>query len=288
MLLYTPIRIDVFEIIESTLARFTLTYYAGWQVSSLPFQDQLLLTLMKLRLGCRDMDLGERFGVSRTTVSNVFHTFIFALYELLFEGILSAGIPSQQKCKGSMHKAFDEFVSARIAMDAIEILQDIPSDLDKQSVSYSRYKSRHTLKGVTCVAPNGALVYSSDLYPGSTSDVAIVDHCKVLDELEPGDLILADKGFTIHNLLKQGDHLNIPPFLSSKTHFTKEEAQMCLKIARARIHIERANERLKNFFLRHVSTSYRSISTEIFQVCCCLINFQAPLLKEIADNYSMQ
>ena len=175
-----------------------------------------------------DMDLGERFGVSRTTVSNVFHTFIFALYELLFEGILSAGIPSQQKCKGSMPKAFDEFVSARIGMDAIEILQDIPSDLDKQSVSYSRYKSRHTLKGVTCVAPNGALVYSIDLYPGSTSDVAIVDHCKVLDELEPGDLILTDKGFTIHNLLKQGVHLNIPPFLSSKTNFTKEEAKMCL------------------------------------------------------------
>ena len=109
------------------------------------------------------MDLGERFGDSRTTVSNVFHTFIFALYELLFEGILSAGIPSQQKCKGSMPKAFDEFVSERIAMDAIEIMQDIPSDLDKQSVSYSRYKSRHTLKAVTCVAPNGALVYSSHL-----------------------------------------------------------------------------------------------------------------------------
>ena len=83
-----------------------------------------------------------------------------------------------------MPKSFDDFVPARIAMDAIEIMQDIPSDLERQAVSYSRYKSRHTLKAVNCVAPNGALLYSSDLYPGSTLDVAIVIHCKVLDEME--------------------------------------------------------------------------------------------------------
>ena len=163
MLLYTSIPLDVFMIIQ-TLARFTLRYYAGWKVTSLSFQYQLLLTLMKLRLDCRDLELAERFGVSRTTISNIVHTFIVALHELLFEGIGSAGKPSQQKCKGSMPKSFDEFVSARIAMDAIEIMQEIPSDLERQAVSYSRYKSRHTLKAVTCVALNGALVYSSDLY----------------------------------------------------------------------------------------------------------------------------
>ena len=47
-----------------------------------------------------------------------------------------------------MPKSFDEFVSARIAMDAIEIMQDIHSDLERQAVSYSRSKSRHTLKAV--------------------------------------------------------------------------------------------------------------------------------------------
>ena len=276
----------MFDIILATLQRFDLNYYANWKVVNISIEQQLIMTLMKLRLGCRDLDLAVRFDVSRSTVSNVVHTFIAALHELLFKGILSVTIPSQRKCKGSMPKSFEEFSSARIAMDAIEITQDIPSDLQKQAASYSRYKSRHTLKAVTCVAPNAALVFSSELYPGSTSDVAIVEHCKLLDQMEPGDLILADKGFTIHGLLKQGVSLNIPPFLSSKTHFTKEEAKMCHKIARARIHVERANERLKNFqFLHHISANYRDMSTEIFQVCCCLVNFQAPLLKEIADSY---
>ena len=106
-------------------------------------------------------------------------------------------------------------------MDATEIIQDVPSDMNSQALSYSSYKSRHTVKAVTCVAPIGALVYSSDLYPGSTSDAAIVEHCKVLNQLKAGDLILDDKGFNIFDKLPSGVSLNIPPFLTSKSHFTK-------------------------------------------------------------------
>ena len=83
-----------------------------------------------------------------------------------------------------MPKAFDEFCSARASIDAIEITQDIPRDLDAQSLAYSSYKSRHTVKAVTAVAPNGALTYCSQLYPGSTSDVALVRHCEVLEKFE--------------------------------------------------------------------------------------------------------
>lgn len=288
MLLYTSLTSDVFDIIVRCLSRFSITYYSGWSVSSISLEDQLLMTLMKLRLGCPDMDLAVRFNTSRGTVSNIIHTFICALHELLFVGVVGTGMPSQLKCKGSMPKSFNEFVSARVAMDATEITQDIPTDLDKQAAAYSSYKSRHTVKFVTCVAPNAAIVYCSDLFPGSTSDIAIVEHSRMLEQFVPGDLILADKGFTIHRLLPQGVNVNIPPFLTGKSHFTQEEARMCQKIARARIHVERANERIKNFeFLRHISANYRMRATQICQVCCCLVNFQAPLLKEISDQYLM-
>ena len=144
-----------------------------------------------------------------------------------------------------------------------------------QSLSYSNYKSRHTVKTVTCVAPNGALVFSSDLYPGSTSDAAIVEHCKLLEHLQQGDMILADKDFNIFDKLPAGESLNIPPFLSSKGHLTKEEAELCFKIGRSRIHVERANERMKNYdILNHIPAQYRHLSTKIFQICCCLFNLQ--------------
>jgi hypothetical protein len=164
-----------------------------------------------------------------------------------------------------MPKSFEDFASARVVMDATEVTQDVPSDLDKQCLSYSSYKSRHTVKALTCVAPNATLVYVSELYPGSTSDNAIVEHSGILNQLAPGDLILADKGFTIHQNLPAG-------VCSQKSHFTKKEAEICFKIARSRIHVERANERIKNFeILNHIPSHYRSLSSKIFQVCCCLV-----------------
>lgn len=282
MLLYTSIQYDVFEVLVGLLGRFELNYFNGWS-PSLNIENQLLIVLMKLKLNLRDIDLAHRFCVSRSTISNIFNTLVHALHEMLYVGVVDTCFPSQLKCKGSMPKSFAEFSSARASMDAIETTQDIPGHLDTQAMAYSSYKSRHTVKAVTCVAPNGAVTYCSPLYPGSTSDVAIVRHSKVLEKFKPGDLILADKGFTIHDQLPQGVCLNIPAFLSSRGQFTKKEAELCYKIARARIHVERANERIKNFeILRHIPATYRPLSTKIFQLCSSLVNLQAPLLKEIS------
>ena len=118
MMLYTSLHYDVFIFLVNTIKHFNLRYYAGWTVASITLEDQLLLTLMKLRLNSKDLDLAHRFGISTATVSNICHTFVTALYELLFISVLGKGIPSQLKCEGSMPKSF---VSARVAIDATEI-----------------------------------------------------------------------------------------------------------------------------------------------------------------------
>jgi len=284
MKMYTTLTADIFMFLVHCLQRFDLTYYNDWTPLSLSLPDQLLMTLMKLTMNAKDADLALRFRVSRACVSNVINTLICALYELLYEGVMAKCFPSQKKCEGSMPQSFSEFHGVRASIDAVEITQDIPRKMDDQARTYSSYKSRHTVKAVTAVAPNGALTYSSLLYPGSTSDVAIVRHSKMLEMFVAGDLILADKGFTIHDQLPAGVQLNLPPFLTGKKQFTAQEAKMSYKIARARIHVERANERIKNFdILHHIPAAYRPVSTKIFRVCCCLVNLQSPLLKEIAD-----
>lgn len=78
-----------------------------------------------------------------------------------------------------------------------------------QSLSYSSYKSRR-------VALNSALVFSSEFYPGSTSDSAIVEN-GMLNQLRARDLVLADKGFNIFDKLPSGVSLNITQFLSNDT-----------------------------------------------------------------------
>ena len=45
----------------------------------------------------------------------------------------------------------------------------------------------------------------------------------LIDLLEPGDDVMADKGFTFKKMLEdRGVTLNIPPFLSSKKQFRGE------------------------------------------------------------------
>jgi len=64
--------------------------------------------------------------------------------------------------------------------------------------------------------------------------------------------------------------------------FTKKEAQLTTTIARARIHVERAIARLKNHqILTFIPKHYRHSATKIFQVCACLVNFQALILKAV-------
>ncbi|XP_069114314.1 uncharacterized protein [Argopecten irradians] len=285
MLMYTSLKAEKFLIIDATLKRFSLNYVDGWTPSLILREDQLLVCLMKLKMNSPLLDLAERFCTSKATVHNII-THIFALHEVLFEGMMEGNIPSLIKCKASMPASFGDFSSCRLVIDATEVSQDVPGqDMKAQAQTYSAYKNRHTVKSVTGVAPNGAVVYVSKLYPGSTSDVAIVEHSNMLSELSPGDMILADKGFTIYSLLLQGVHLNIPPFLKDKGQYTPAEVQMCRKIARFRIHVERVNERIKNFeILSHIPQQFRHISTKVFQVCSMLVNFQEPMIAEIAEN----
>lgn len=106
--------------------------------------DQVLTTLMKLRLNLRDLDLAERFGVSDTTFSKSY----------LFQGVLvTCVIPSQLKRGRSPPASFKDFVSARLVIDATESTKDVPSEFGRQAACYSSYKSRHTAKAVTGVTP---------------------------------------------------------------------------------------------------------------------------------------
>ena len=95
-----------------------------------------------------------------------------------------------------------------------------------------------------------------------------------------GDLILADKGFLIQNIVPEGVTVNIPPHLNN-SKFTKSEIRATKAIATCRIHVERANARLKMYkILDFIPSNLRAHSDTIFQLVAALVNLQAPLIKE--------
>lgn len=250
-------------------------------------EDQLLLTLMKLRKNFPHKDLAVRFDVSVATVTNVFLTFLHALHEIFFRSLVLTSMPSFEKVRLSSPECFSNFANCRQIWDCTDIHISTPREnLAAQRVTYSQYRGGYTLKGLVCVSPNGAITWLSELYAGGISDKEIVRRSGILSTLSAGDLILADKGFLVADILPHDVHINIPSFLDSDTRqFTQQQISWSRSISRYRIHVERAIQRLKEFrILRDLPHNYRCYATEIFQLCGTLINTQRPILKSSQQN----
>ena len=58
---------------------------------------------------------------------------------------------------------------------------------------------------------------------------------------------MADKGFTVEDLLPLGVSLNIPPFFRSKGQISPQEVVETQSIAFLCIHVERAINKIKKF-----------------------------------------
>lgn len=98
--------------------------------------------------------------------------------------------------------------------------------------------------------PNGAVSFVSDLFEGSISDRENVAKSRLLDLLKDGDLVLADRGFTIKDMTDEINvHLNITAFLKGRDRLTAEEEIQTKIIARQRIYVEHVVGRIKNFRL---------------------------------------
>ena len=268
--------------VEALLSRFELNYHSGWTVQSIPLIDQLLLTLMKLRHNFGHVDLATRFNCSTATVTNIFLTIVSALYDIMYVGMLENNIPSLAKNQTSLPECFRPFPNCRIVLDCTEVAVCKTERLDTQSHLYSQYKGRTTHKTLIGVAPNGVITFVSDYYGGSTSDKAITKDSGVLEQLQPGDMVMADKGFTIRDILPEGVSLNIPSFLVNG-QFTQEEVKKNKLISSARIHVERSIQRLKLFsILDNIPYQFSKNINKILKVCVCLTNLQTPILREIA------
>lgn len=118
------------------------------------------------------------------------------------------------------------------------------------------------------------MLYVSDVFGGAISDPEIVAKCGILDYLNEGDFIMADRGFTISDMLeKRRVGLNIPPFARGKKQFTEQEVMDTRAIANRRIIIERVigrakiNKILAGVFPRNLWDNANTIIFNCFILC---------------------
>jgi len=242
--------------------------------------DELFLMLVRLRLDLKEYDLAKRFEISPSSVSRTFTTWVNYCYLRL--GSLSCW-PSRDIIRDTMPAIFKEqYPKTTAILDATEIKVHTPSSLLLQSQTYSSYKTTNTFKALLAVSPAGHVIFASSLYTGSISDVQLVNRSGFLGLLQEGDEVMADRGFTIEDLLTPlGVGLNIPPFLGKRQQLDGTEVVETQQIASLRIHVERAIRRVKEFDILAgvMPATLAGSANQIWTICCLLTNLQNPLIS---------
>ncbi|XP_049268972.1 uncharacterized protein LOC125757424 [Rhipicephalus sanguineus] len=248
-----------------------------------PLKTQLMLVLMRLRLGLDGLGLAYRFGVSKTTVSRIWATWLDFLDNRLCQ--VPTWMPPQL-CDKYRPKGFIDkgYTTVDGILGCTEIFIETPSSFRAQSETYSSYQNHNTAKGLVVCSPNGFVMFVSDLAPGRLSDKALTKACGVLEKFSPGRSVMADRGFTIEEECKQHSlRLKIPPFLGGRPQLPEADETDTRLIASVRIHVERVIRKIKTYkILSHVFLNSMSGQlNKVWHICALLTNFVGePLLRE--------
>ena len=216
------------------------------KVDSLTNFQKLLLVFMKLRLNLDYKDLSYRFNIPRQSVSTIFKRTVICL-EYSFQQLVHW--PDRDCLYAKMPDCFKSRFGnrVRVIIDCFEIKTERPSLLKSQVEAYSQYKSSCTAKYLIGICPQGVVTFISRGYGGRASDKYIAENCGIIDKLLPGDLVLADRGFKIQELVGiQGATLKIPDSARNKSQLRPWEIENTRNIASVRIHVERIIGCLRN------------------------------------------
>lgn len=179
-----------------------------------------MVVLMRLRLNLSEQDIAYRFGVSQSTISRTFRTTLNILHACLKHLIIW---PEREVLRKTMPMQFRQEFGKRVAviLDCLEVFIDRPSNLLARAQTWNNYKHHNTIKFVIGITPQETTPFLSKAWGGRTPDKVITEESGLLRLLEPGDILLADRDFTINEIVAMhGAEARIPSFTRGKTTFT--------------------------------------------------------------------
>ena len=244
-------------------------------------KEQFVFTLVRLRRFPSLEMLCDVFGITIGTGSRIFITWILFLEkELSFLLLFSTreeliGIPKPNCFKKNC------FENLRALIDCTEFYVEKPCKPSSQRSTYSQYKSSNTFKLLISMSPILHFNFVSKLYSGSISDKEMVNGSGFLDKLQPGDAVMADKGFNIQDYLALHETvLNAPPIMR-KNNVSARASTATRRVATSRVHIERIIKRLKSFtfFKGVILLTCKPYVSSAVTVCAILVNLQPSVIK---------
>lgn len=182
------------------------------KASILSRADQLMMCLMRLRLGLLYGHLGRIFQMSVSAVGNNIR-YMFQVLCKVMKWVVN-WLP-REDIKDSMPASFTEsgYGSTTCILDCTEVMLQRPKKLMARAQTFSSYKAHNTIKFLVAIAPNGHIMFVSKAYGGRASDKLITRESGIGDYFMRGDEVMEDRGFSLDDeLLVQGVRLNTPAF----------------------------------------------------------------------------
>lgn len=245
--------------------------------------ERIFLTLAKLKLNISYKCLAVFFNISDTTCKNYFLETIDILYLVLKTVIVWS---SKDIVRRNMPKCFKNYIDTRVILNCIETSVERPKCLTCRIRTYSHYKGNHTIKSMIGISPDGLICFLSNVYGGRASDKIIFNESDILNKCIEGDAIMVDKGFLIDaECAEKGIKLHRHPFLGKQKQLSVEDGFQNSEIARARVHVERAIQRIKIFkiFPTKVPWIYLQKIDNIMTIICGIVNITKPIISDKKD-----
>ena len=249
---------------------------------SLTSREEMVITLMKLKLGLTNDDLAFRFGISSSSVSRILTTWIKFLSTALSSLIY---LPEKDAISSLMPLSFKRSGLGNVhhIIDCTEVFIEKPKDPKAACQTWSDYKHHNTLKFLVDILPNGQFTFVSNTYGGRASDKFVTVDSGFLGTVERDTEVMADKGFSsIHEELAfVHASLRVPPGRRGGNQLTKVKGEKTKLIANKRILVEQAIRRLKTFRLLkfEIPISFTSLIDDAIIICAAICNMYPPLSK---------
>lgn len=252
-----------------------------------PFQ-QLLLTLMRLRMNLKDELEAHLFHVSTSTADRVFNTTLNVLHLRLCNIIRW---PSREQILISLPMSYRKnFKNCTSIIGCFQIFIERPKEMRARAQTYSQYKHHNTVKYLISRTPQGVISFVLKGWGGRTSDKYVTEHSGFLYMLSPGEVVLADRGFNVADSLGLVNaQLKIPAFTKGKQLLHSEEIESSRGLAAVRIHVERIIGLVRNKYTILQGTIPISLCysapdgltplDKMVRVCCALCNLCPPVVR---------
>lgn len=132
--------------------------------------------------------------------------------------------PQRLQLRKFLPKVFKTMKKIRCIVDCTEFRVECSKNFARQGNTFSSYKHTNTFKCLIAVTPNGGACFVSDLFEGDTDDVQMFKENGLMKHLKAHDVVSADRGFTVRELLNPLQvELKIPSFLKDRKSLSAAE-----------------------------------------------------------------